>query len=166
MPATDRSFPRSVLRPISEVSAGAKAVLGVTSTALSTGKSPSVGEWDRAGFFDRSRIRATEARVRAGDLELQKVRDDVARQVVEASARVTSIDAQLEIIRRALKDADESFRLFRERRELGVGVVLETIQSEQDLTRARLDYVTLLAEHNKAQYALQHAIGGTLTDSK
>ena len=31
------------------------------------------------------------------------------------------------------------------------------MQAEQDLTRARLDYVGAVAEHNKAQYGLQRA---------
>ncbi|MBI3875036.1 MAG: hypothetical protein HY300_03555 [Verrucomicrobia bacterium] len=37
--------------------------------------------------------------------------------------------------------------------------MLEVIQAEQELTRARQDYVALVAEHNKAQYALQRATG-------
>jgi len=40
-----------------------------------------------------------------------------------------------------------------------VGVVLENIQAEQDLTRARLDVLTAIAEVNKAQYALKKAVG-------
>ena len=38
-------------------------------------------------------------------------------------------------------------------------IVLETIQAEQDLTRARLDYLKAVAESNKAQYTLSKAIG-------
>jgi outer membrane protein TolC len=37
--------------------------------------------------------------------------------------------------------------------------VLETVQSEQDLTKARLDYVNTVMELNKAQYRLKSAIG-------
>jgi outer membrane protein TolC len=40
-----------------------------------------------------------------------------------------------------------------------VGVVLETIQAELDLTRARLDYLKTVAEFNQAQYALRKAVG-------
>jgi outer membrane protein TolC len=40
-----------------------------------------------------------------------------------------------------------------------VGVVLETLQAEQDLTRARLDYLKTVAEFNGAQYALSRATG-------
>ena len=44
--------------------------------------------------------------------------------------------------------------------EFAVGAVLESILSEQELTRARLDYLNIIAEFNKAQYTLKKAIGG------
>jgi outer membrane protein TolC len=37
---------------------------------------------------------------------------------------------------------------------------LENILAEQDLTKARHDYLRAVAEHNKAQYALSKAVGG------
>jgi outer membrane protein TolC len=43
---------------------------------------------------------------------------------------------------------------------LGVGAVLEDVLAEQDLTRARLDFVTAIAEFNKAQFSLLKATGG------
>jgi hypothetical protein len=49
----------------------------------------------------------------------------------------------------------------RSAREFGVAAVLERILAEQDLTRARNDYVATVAEHDKAQYALLTAIGGS-----
>ena len=47
----------------------------------------------------------------------------------------------------------------RQRQEFAVGIVLENIQAEQDLTRIRSDYLAAIAEFNKAQYALNKAIG-------
>jgi hypothetical protein len=42
------------------------------------------------------------------------------------------------------------------------------VQSQQDLTQARLAYVETVAEQNKAQYELLHALGrlGRSTNSK
>jgi outer membrane protein TolC len=37
--------------------------------------------------------------------------------------------------------------------------VLENIQAEQDLTRSRLDYLTIVTEYNRAQFALRRAVG-------
>jgi len=38
--------------------------------------------------------------------------------------------------------------------------VLEDLQAEEELARARRDYLSIVAEHNQAQYALKHAVGG------
>jgi len=59
-----------------------------------------------------------------------------------------------------MRAADETLRLTQQRKEFAVGAVLENIQSEQELTRARLDYLNVIAEYNKAQYALRKATGG------
>ena len=66
---------------------------------------------------------------------------------------------------RAIKASDETLRLSQLRKEFGVGAVLETIQAEQDLTRARLDYLNAIAEYNKAQYALKKAVGALQGDN-
>ncbi|MBI3878558.1 MAG: TolC family protein [Verrucomicrobia bacterium] len=111
------------------------------------------------GLFDRGRERAAESRHQTSLLELEKAQQDVMRQVVEAHTRVHSLGDQLAMAKRALASATELMKLSRERKEFGVGAVLETIQAEQELTRARLDYLNVLAAHNQAQYALQRAVG-------
>jgi outer membrane protein TolC len=111
------------------------------------------------GLFDHGRIRAGEARLKAGEIEQDKLRDEITRQVVEAHARVHSLADQIGFARKALSAAEQSLKLTRQRQEFGVGEVLENIQAEQDLTRARLDYLNVITEHNKAQFALQRAVG-------
>ena len=66
---------------------------------------------------------------------------------------------QIELAKHNLATASETLRLTRERKQFGVGVVLEDIQAQQDLNQARSDFVTALAEYNKAQYALNRATG-------
>ncbi len=112
------------------------------------------------GLFDRGRIRATESRYEIAELIRAKLIDEITRQVIESQTRVQSQADQMDTARRAIQGAQETLRLTQGRKEFAVGVVLETIQAEQDLTRARLDYLNALAEYNKAQYALQKAIGG------
>ena len=87
------------------------------------------------GLFDRGRIHAGEARLQTGELEQEKVRDEITRQVVGAHARAHSLADQIEFFHKALSAA------------------------EQDLTRARLDYLTAITEHNRAQLALRRAVG-------
>jgi outer membrane protein TolC len=115
------------------------------------------------GLFDRSRTRAAEARRQAVLLGSEKVADLITRQVVDAHSRVRSTSDQLTIAERTLAAAEELLRLSRDRRQFGVGVVLETIQAEQELTRARLDYLRIMSEHNQAQFALRRALGSSIS---
>ena len=111
------------------------------------------------GLFDRGRVHATSARLQIAELNRQKLMDEITRQVLEAHTRVQSLGDQVDTAGRAVRAAEETLRLTRQRREFAVGIVLENIQAEQDLTRARLDYVNAVAEFNKAQYQLRKAAG-------
>jgi outer membrane protein TolC len=61
--------------------------------------------------------------------------------------------------RRSVEAAEQTLQLTQQRKEFAVGAVLENIQSEQELTRARFDYITAVAEYNKAQFSLLKALG-------
>ena len=111
------------------------------------------------GIFDSSKKKTTAARLQAAQLNDSKVKDEVARQVVEAFTRIQSIQDQIESTRRALHAAESGLALAQQRQEFSVGIVLENIQAEQDLTRARFDYLKAVAEFNKGQYALKRALG-------
>ena len=111
------------------------------------------------GLFDTGRTRSAEARWKIATLSTDKLRDDITRQVVEAFTHWQSLADQLTTAERALRAAEEGLRLAQQRKEFAVGVVLETIQAEQDLTGARLVYLKAVAEFNKAQYALTRATG-------
>jgi OMF family outer membrane factor len=89
------------------------------------------------------------------------VRDEITREVVESHTRAQSLLDQLATTKQNLATASETLRLTRERKQFGVGAVLEDIQAQQDLTRARSDYVNAIAEYDKSQYALQKAVGAT-----
>ena len=90
------------------------------------------------GLFDFTRTRSAESRLRQAELSEEKLRDELTREVVEAFTHWQSLEDQLATARRALAAAEEALRLAQERKEFAVGIVLETIQAEQDLTRARL----------------------------
>lgn len=111
------------------------------------------------GLFDSSRLHAADARLRGVKLQSEKVKDEIIRQVVEAVMRIRSLGDQIATARQSLALAEETLKLSRQRKEFGVGVVLETIQAEQDLTRARNDYLNIVAEFNKSQYSLRRALG-------
>lgn len=111
------------------------------------------------GLFDAERQRAAESRLRQARIGSDQLQAELTRQVVDAFTHWQSTGDQVVTAQRALSAAEESFRLALGRREFAVGVVLETIFAEQDLTRTRLDYLRAVAEFNQSQYALQHAVG-------
>ncbi len=112
------------------------------------------------GLFDSGRIDVSRARLEASRLELERLRQRITREVVEALARVRSLSEQIGTAREELAAAQEALRLSQERKEFGVAAVLEQILAEQDLTRARNDYINAVAEYDIAQYALLRALGG------
>ncbi len=111
------------------------------------------------GLFDLGRIRAARAGVGEAHWNAEKLKDGVAREVVEAHARVQSQQEQVATAKEALAVAEQALGLARGRKEFEVGVVLENILAEQDQTRARQDYVRAIGEYDKAQYALARALG-------
>jgi outer membrane protein TolC len=111
------------------------------------------------GLFDLGNIHARQARLRGAALAADKVTDQVANEVVTSRARAQSLADQIATAKQSLSDAVEALRLGQERKEFGVGVVLETIQAEQDLSRVRNDYLTIVTDYNKAQYELLKALG-------
>jgi outer membrane protein TolC len=112
------------------------------------------------GLFDSGRVNAGKARLAAAQLGEAKLKDAITSQVVVSVARVQSLWAQIVLAQQNLGTASETLRLTRERKQYGVGVVLEDLQAQQDLTQARSEYLTALAEYNKAQYGLAKAVGG------
>lgn len=111
------------------------------------------------GLFDSGRVNASKARMAEARVLDSKLKDSIVSQVVAGLVRLNSTAAQIRLAERNLATATESLRLTRERKQFGVGIVLEDIQAQQTVTQARSDYVTAVAEHDKAQYGLSKAVG-------
>src|SRR5439155_24093457 len=101
------------------------------------------------GLFDTGRNHASKARLETVRMSGAKVQDEITRQVVETQTRALSLLAQIATAKQNLATASETLRLTRERKQFGVGIVLEDIQAQQELTRARSDYLNTVAEYNK-----------------
>jgi outer membrane protein TolC len=111
------------------------------------------------GLFDSGRIHASKARLAATQLGDAKLKDDIVAQVVAGLTHLQSVSEQIKMAEAKVAFATETLRATSERKQYGVGVVLEDLQAQQDLDRARSDYVSLVAEYNKAQYTLSRAVG-------
>ena len=114
------------------------------------------------GLFDSGRINASKARLAAVQINEAKLRDVIIGQVITGVTRTQSLSEQIEMTKRKLAAASETLRLTRERKQFGVGIVLEEIQAQQALTQARAQYVTAVAEFNSAEYELAKAVGSPL----
>ena len=114
------------------------------------------------GLFDFGRIRSSGAKLTAAELSDEKLRDQIGREVVDGYTRVQSLFEQLRVARVNLNSAEETLRLTRQRKQMGVGVVLEDIQAQQELLKVRTDLVTIVTELNQQQYALLHSVGTAL----
>jgi len=79
-----------------------------------------------------------------------------------ATPRFNRCFEQLRVARLNLSSAEETLRLTRHRKELGVGVVLEDIQAQQELLKARSDYVVIVTQLNQQQYGLMRSVGAPL----
>lgn len=111
------------------------------------------------GLFDKGRINTSKAQLATAQLSELKLKDAITTEVVSTLARVHSTSAQIELAKKNLETAAETLRLTRQRKQFGVGVVLEDIQAQQALNQARSDYFTAIAEFDKAQFALNRAVG-------
>jgi outer membrane protein TolC len=112
------------------------------------------------GLFDRGRIDAAKSQLAARELIGAKLKDGVAAEVVAGLTRVRALSDQIALAQTALGTATQALQLTRARKQFGVGIVLEDIQAQQAVTQARSDYITAVADFNKAQYALNKAVGG------
>jgi outer membrane protein TolC len=106
-------------------------------------------------------VNASKARLVSAQLSDSKLQDIIISQVVTGLVHVNSTGSQIQLAERNLATATEMLRLTRERKQYGVGIVLEDLQAQQTVTQARSDYVTAVAENDKAQYALRRAVGGS-----
>lgn len=115
------------------------------------------------GLFDSSRKHAAQARLRTAEIGSEKTREKIAREVVEAQVSSQSLALQIDNAQNMVASAEEGFELARARKEFSVGIVLETLKAEEDLTRARHDYFKTVAEFNAAQYQLRAALGSLVS---
>jgi outer membrane protein TolC len=114
------------------------------------------------GILDLGRIRATRAQLTRAEVTDEKLRDAIQREVVDAYTEVQSLFQQLRDARLNVSAAEETLRLTRGRKQLGVGTVLEDIQSQQELLNAHRDVVSIVTQLNQAQYGLMRSVGTPL----
>jgi outer membrane protein TolC len=120
-----------------------------------------VAYWElrNLGAGNRAASDTAAARVDQERTRQMAVMDRVAREVVEADARVRARRNRMAAARDATLAAEDSLRRNDERIHNGVGLPIETLQALGALSSARREYVRAVSDYNAAQLSLQRAMG-------
>lgn len=121
-------------------------------------------EVQNLGFADRAIARQRAAQQRQASLQLFKLQDRVASEVVSAEKSRLSADRQIREASKALPEALRSLELNFTSIRRGAGLPgatrpIEVLQPIQALAQARADYLDAVLASNRAQFRLYHAIG-------
>jgi outer membrane protein TolC len=97
-------------------------------------------------------------------LELLKIQDRVASEVVSADKSRLAANRQMAEAGRALPEALESLRLNMVNIQRGAGLPaatrpIEVLQPIQALAQARADYLAAVLAYNRSQFRLYRALG-------
>ncbi len=111
------------------------------------------------GFMRENALNTAKARrdraVQADGL----ARQQIAKEVNQAALMLAAAEKSVEASRRGLEQAEEEFRVVKERFESGRGIQLEILDAQVAVTRARFNAVNALAEYNGALAMWLRAIG-------
>lgn len=121
-------------------------------------------ELQNLGFADRAIARQRAAQQRQASLQLYKLQDRVAAEVVRAEKYRLAADRQIVESSRALPEAIRSLELNFTNIRRGAGLPgatrpIEVLQPIQALAQARIDYLDAVLAFNRAQFRLHHALG-------
>lgn len=111
------------------------------------------------GIGDRTRRRAADTRVRIAEMEVTDLEERIAGDIVEWRSRTETAVEQVALAERNVAAARRLHSLTRERREFGIGAILEAVDAERELARARTEQVRAIAVHNRCQWEFWNAIG-------
>ncbi len=111
------------------------------------------------GIGDRARRRAAGSRVRIAELESDDLKDRITGEVVEWRSRAEFAVEQVSIATRNVAAARRLQELTQGRREFGMGAVLEAVDAERELARARTEHLRAIANHNGRQWEFWYVIG-------
>lgn len=146
---------------------------GYTAGGLGGGRAGQVGNFDDqqdffvglgwrigpGGLFDRQARAIADAREAVALSQTSQVKAAIGREVVEAALRAQSAGDQITINDEAVSAAEEMVKLARERQASQLGVVLEYLLAQEELTRARQSRIDAVTGFNRAQHALKTAVG-------
>ena len=102
------------------------------------------------GFMRENAIGTARAKRDKANEQLALARQQVAKEVNQASLMLAAAEKNVEASRKGLDQAEEQFRIIQERYASGRGIQLEVLDAQVTLTRARFNVVSALADYEAA----------------
>lgn len=97
---------------------------------------------------------------RAAQMALYNQELQIRAQVRQAYLNSAAAERNIEIARQAEAQSEEQLSLAEERLRAGIGINIDVIQAQSNLTRALQNYVNAVYNYNTQQAQLRQAIGG------
>jgi len=113
------------------------------------------------GFLRENALKTAKARLERAVQGEGLVRQQIAKDVNQAALMLRAAETAVDASRRGLDQAEEDFRVVRERFESGRGIQLEILDAQAAVTRARFNAVNALAEYQTAAAMWLRATGRT-----
>jgi outer membrane protein TolC len=123
---------------------------------------------DNLGLGNRGRVHQREAENHQAELELVRLQDRIAAEVIQARAQAQAAESRMTLaekeVRVALDSVDKNLAALAQPRRVGNAVQLyvrpaEAILAVQALSQAYADYYGAVADANRAQFRLYRALG-------
>jgi len=111
------------------------------------------------GFMRENAIRTARARQDQAKEQTVLARQQIAKAVNQAALILQAAEQIVEASRKGLVQAEEQFRIVRERYASGRGIQVEVLDAQTALTRARFNVVAALADHQTARAMWLQATG-------
>jgi outer membrane protein TolC len=111
------------------------------------------------GFMRENALSTAKARLEKAEHAEGLVRQQLVKEVKQAALMLEAAEKGVEASRAGLTQAEEEYRIVRERFDSGRGIQLEILDAQVSLTRARFNAVAALAEYESARAMWLKATG-------
>jgi outer membrane protein TolC len=102
------------------------------------------------GFMRENALTTAKAKLERARQAEGLARQQIAKEVTQAALMLRATGQSVEASRKGVEQAEEEFRIVKERFESGRGIQLEILDAQVSLTRARFNAVSALAEYHTA----------------
>jgi outer membrane protein TolC len=109
-----------------------------------------------------ARVRDQRAKLASAQERFRKLDLQIRLDVETALLNVNSSWERIEAIKKAIEQAKESFRIERQKYDLGKGAIVDVLDAQSALLDSQTNYDRALADYNIALAQLRLAIGGEL----